>query len=236
MNWYFVGADFGQSRDHTAIAVLERAEVRGSFDYAVRAYQREVALRLRYLERVPLGTPYPEVVERVAEVTRDRQLAGRCHLAVDGTGVGRPVVDLLRRAKTEAILMPVTITGGQTETTDQGFYRVPKRDLIIGLQVLLQRGGLRIAARLPFARKLVEELEAVEVRVSPAGNEQYAAWREGTHDDLVFAVALAYWSAQKAYPNGPQGNDRWWTNGLQEDAGRMFRKWKAEEERRNGHG
>ena len=236
MNWYFVGADFGQSRDHTAIAVLERAEVRGSFDYAVRAHQKEVALRLRYLERVPLGTPYPEVVERVAEVTRDRQLAGRCHLAVDGTGVGRPVVDLLRRAKTEAILMPVTITGGQTETTDQGFYRVPKRDLIIGLQVLLQRGGLRIAARLPFARKLVEELEAVEVRVSPAGNEQYAAWREGTHDDLVFAVALAYWSAQKAYPNGPQGNDRWWTNGLQEDAGRMFRKWKAEEERRNGHG
>jgi hypothetical protein len=236
MNWYFVGADFGQVRDYTAIAVLERAEVRGRFDYGVRAHEKEVALRLRYLERVPMGTPYPEVVERVAEVTRDRQLAGRCHLAVDGTGVGRPVVDLLRRAKTEAILMPVTITGGQTETTDQGFYRVPKRDLIIGLQVLLQRGGLRIAKQLPFARKLVEELEAVEVRVSPAGNEQYAAWREGTHDDLVFAVALAYWSAQKAYPNGPQGNDRWWTNGLQEDAGRMFRKWKAEEERRNGHG
>ncbi len=65
---------------------------------------------------------------------------------MDGTGVGRPVVDLLRRARLEAILMPVTITGGQTETTDQGFYRVPKRDLIVGLQVVLQRGGLQIAA------------------------------------------------------------------------------------------
>jgi hypothetical protein len=25
----------------------------------------------------------------------------------------------------------------------------------------------------------MEELQAVEVRISPAGNEQYAAWREG---------------------------------------------------------
>jgi hypothetical protein len=236
MEWYFVGADFGQSRDYTAIAVIERAELVGKFDWAVRAHEKTVALRLRYLERIPLGTPYPEVVERVVEVTRNRQLAGRCHLAVDGTGVGRPVVDLLRRAGPEAILMPVTITGGQVETQEQGFYRVPKRDLIIGLQVLLQRGGLQIAAGLKFGQKLVEELMAVEVRVSPAGNEQYAAWREGTHDDLVFAVALAYWSAVKTYPNGPQGNDRWWTNANQEDAGRMFRRWKAEEERKNGHG
>ena len=236
MNWNFVGVDFGQARDYTAIAVLERAELRGKYDYAVRAYEKEVALRLRYLERIPLGTSYTEVVERVAEVTRNKQLARRCHLAVDGTGVGRPVVDQLRKAKPEAILMPVTITAGQTETMDQGFYRVPKRDLIIGLQLVLQRGGLQIAAKLPFARKLVEELEAVEVRISPAGNEQYAAWREGTHDDLVFAVALAYWSAQKAYPNGPQGNDRWWTNIQQDDAERMFREWKAAEERRNGRG
>src|SRR5664280_1530832 len=90
--------------------------------------------------------------------------------------------------------------------------------------------GLQIAAGLEFGQKLVEELMAVEVRVSPAGNEQYAAWREGKHDDLVFAVALAYWSVAKAYPNPPQGNDRWWTNAHQDDAGRMFRKWKAEEE------
>jgi hypothetical protein len=170
------------------------------------------------------------------KVTQNRKLAGRCHLAVDGTGVGRPVVELLRRAKPQAILLPVTITSGMMETTDQGFYRVPKRDLIIGLQVLLQRGALQIAAQLPFARMLVEEMEAMEVRVTPSGNEQYAAWREGTHDDLVFAVALAYWSTQKAYPHEPRGEEQWWTNGHQEDAEWLFRKWKAEEERRNGHG
>ena len=128
--------------------------------------------------------------------------------------------------------MPVTITSGQVETREQGFYRVPKRDLIVGLQVLLQRGGLQIAGKLPFAGKLVEEMDAMEVRVSAAGNEQYAAWREGTHDDLVFAVALAYWSAQKAFPNAGRRNAQWWTNGHQEDAAGMFRRWKEEEERK----
>jgi len=53
----------------------------------------------------------------------------------------------LQIAGPEAILMPVTITGGQVETMDQGFYRVPKRDLIVGLQTTLQRGGLEIAAK-----------------------------------------------------------------------------------------
>ncbi|HEX3744899.1 MAG TPA: hypothetical protein VHW09_13245 [Bryobacteraceae bacterium] len=236
MDWYFVGADFGQSRDYTAIAVLQRVELQGSFDYAVRAHRIETALRLRLLERIPLGTAYPEVVERVVQVTTDRRLAGRCHLAVDGTGVGRPVVDLLRRARPEAILMPVTITAGQMESWEKGFYRVPKRDLILGLQILLQRGGLEIAAGLAFAQNLLEELLAVEVRISPAGNEQYAAWREGTHDDLVFALALAYWSAQKAFPGPEKGSEpQWWVNRHVDDAERTFRKWKAEEERiRNG--
>ena len=210
MDWYFVGADFGQSRDYSAIAVIERVELKGDFDPAVWAYEKKAALRLRYLQRIALGTPYPEVVERLLEVTNGR-LAGRCHVAVDGTGVGRPVVDLLRMGRPKGTLLPVTITAGQSETHDQGFYRVPKRDLIIGLQVVLQRRGLQIAAGLPFARKLVEEMEAMEVKISPAGNEQYAAWREGTHDDLVFAVALAYWSAAKAFPEDARGTARWWT-------------------------
>ena len=75
-------------------AALERAELTGEWDAVNFAWRKVVKLRLRYLERVPLGTPYTEVVERVAQVTRSGALRGCCHLAVDGTGVGRPVVDL----------------------------------------------------------------------------------------------------------------------------------------------
>ena len=124
-NWYFVGVDLGQSRDFTAIAGLERAELTGDWDPVVYAWRKKIRLRLRYLERVPLGTPYPDVVERVARVTGSPELAGRCHLIVDATGVGRPVVDLLRRAKTECSLIPVIITRGRRRGFQGGITTFP---------------------------------------------------------------------------------------------------------------
>src|SRR5204863_6945906 len=93
---YFVGLDLAQSQDYTAIAVVERAEFEGEFDPVMYAHRKETSLRLRYLERVARGTPYTGVVERVRQVVRTPELAGRCHLIVDATGVGAPVVDMLR--------------------------------------------------------------------------------------------------------------------------------------------
>src|ERR1039457_3522325 len=114
--------------------------------------------------------------------------------------------------------------GDGGEDLDGGYYGVPKRDLILGLQILLQRGVLRIAAGLEYGADLVKEMTAMEVKISASGYEQCAAWREGTHDDLVFAVALACWNAQNAYPNDPAGGEQWWTNQHQADAARIFRK------------
>src|ERR1700733_5654697 len=79
-----MGLDLGQRRDPSAIAVVERMDL-------ARAYSGTAfhSLRVRHLERVPLGTPYPGVVARGRESTRNIAImAGRCALAVDGTGVG----------------------------------------------------------------------------------------------------------------------------------------------------
>jgi hypothetical protein len=206
MDWHFVGVDLGQAKDFTAIAAVERAEVTGAWDAQTYARRKSVSLRLRYLERLALGTPYPGVVERVVGLTRSSELAGHCHLVVDARGVGRPVVDLLRRAGPGCQMMPATITGGDAESREGGYYRVPKRDVIVGLQVLLQSGELKIAGRLRYGAALVSEMAEMRVKVSGAGREQYGAWREGTHDDLVFAVALACWGARKIYPGGASRN------------------------------
>src|SRR5215831_14216330 len=136
---YLVGLDLGQVRDPTALAVLERAELKGEFDGMVFAWRKEVAWRLRYLERVKLGTAYPEIVERVRELTRSKALEGRTEVVADATGVGRPVVELLKRGDLGCGVTAVTITGGEMETQADGYYRVPKRDLIAGLQVMLQK-------------------------------------------------------------------------------------------------
>jgi hypothetical protein len=119
--------------------------------------------------------------------------------------------------------MPVTITGGDTENMSGGVHRVPKRDLIVGLQVLLQRGGLRIAAALKDGHTLLDELMAMQVKVSTAGNEQFGVWREGQHDDLVLAVALACWAVGKAYPKSNDPENQWCANTYEADMIRMFR-------------
>ena len=40
---------------------------------------------------------------------------------------------------------------------------------------------------------LVHELTTFQTKDTLAGNETFGAWREGAHDDLVLAVALAAW-------------------------------------------
>ena len=65
-----VGCDIGQKRDPTAIAVVE-VEFRVHVDHVGLRHRWEDHQLVRHLERLPLGTPYPAVADRVAKVVRD---------------------------------------------------------------------------------------------------------------------------------------------------------------------
>jgi hypothetical protein len=143
------------------------------------------------------------VVQEVLKLLRAPALAGSL-LVVDQTGVGRPVVELLSdklRNQVNCSLMPVTITGGHTvRISDPSSVHVPKKELISSLQVLLQTRRLQIAQSLRDAPVLVRELENYRIKITQARNEIFEPWREGQHDDLVLAVALAAWGGEKALP------------------------------------
>ena len=66
-------------------------------------------------------------------------------MAVDATGVGRPVIDMIRDANLPATVYPITLTGGDAVIRDGMERRVPKRDVASTIAVLLQTGRLRIA-------------------------------------------------------------------------------------------
>ncbi len=154
---------------------------------------------LRHLERYKLGMAYPEIVSHVKALLQVPQLKGRAVCVVDGTGVGRAVVDLLRQEQIRP-LVPVSIHGGEAVSHEGGYWRVPKRDLAGVLQVLLQARRLQIAQGLPYADVLTREMEQFRVKINlQTGHDSYEAWRERDHDDLVLALALACWFGEHGH-------------------------------------
>lgn len=154
---------------------------------------------IRHLERVR-GRPYPEIVARVKELMDEPSLSEPA-LVVDATGVGVAVTDMLRAAG--LAFASVSIHGGDRVSHEGGVYRVPKRDLVGVMQVLLQSERLKFAAGMPLVTDLTQELQEFKVKIDPqTTHDSYGAWREGTHDDLVLAVALAAWMAERQH--GPQ--------------------------------
>jgi hypothetical protein len=215
-----VGVDLGQQRDPTAITVVERGYVprgklynarywfKGRERYSAREPVR-LEYHVRHLERPTIGTSYVEVVERVVELLGslaklDRELV----LAVDTTGVGRPVADMLKAHLEEWLAVDqdtilhhawITITGGDSVSrAEGGGLRVPKRDLASAPLVLMQNKQLKIAEGLALAPVLKRELLTFKVKINIAtGHDSYEAWREGEHDDLVLAVAMACWTGER---------------------------------------
>jgi hypothetical protein len=193
---YIAGLDLGQAQDFTALAIAEQTTRPSPTD----PDRRENHYAVRHLERFPLKTPYTSIVGRVRDILSTPAMA-KASLAVDNTGVGRPVTDLLARAGLSAYPHPITITAGARATpAGGGGWNVPKRDLVGTVQLLLQSRRLLVAKSLPHAETLKRELQTFQVKITAAANEVYGAWREGAHDDLLLAVALATWLGEYLHP------------------------------------
>jgi hypothetical protein len=178
---FFVGVDLGQAQDYTAIAILE-----GGSAYTVR-----------YLARMR-GMTYSAIIDHIVSLMKSQVLnEARTSLIVDRTGVGAPVVDLLKERGLNPI--SITITGGDRPNNDEeGHWNIPKRDIISNLLILSQGDRLKIVGDLEEAETLAEEFQNLRAKIDiRTGHDSYEAWREGQHDDLVLATALATWWAEK---------------------------------------
>jgi len=185
---YILGVDPGQSADPTALALLEH-------DAAV-----DPTYRLRGLYRFPLGTPYTELVRRIEDGLKRRSLS-LCRVAIDATGVGAPVVDLLKAAIGQSRLYAITITGGSSVGGTTHDPHVPKRDLIANTSLILEQRRLRISTALDETEALVEELHGYRRIVADSGQERYDA-AGGLHDDLILALSLALWIGDRTRAHG----------------------------------
>ena len=196
---YYVGVDIGQKHDPSALAIVEYVEVPGTRrDPETYALEVKKRLALRQVERMRLGIEFSDVAARVSQVVRylngappPATNAGWFQkpidvtVVVDGTGVGRPVVEMIKKQRMKATVVPVNITGGMgANKGDGGFWNVSKQELMMNLAVLVDRGELRVAGNLRNKEEWIAEMASVDSRTL-----------EGDPDDMVLATALACWRA-----------------------------------------
>lgn len=229
---YMLGLDLGKKRDYTALAVLKQTPVPTGRTQHVWAGERpngesyyewqselEYSYDLIHLDRWQ-GKDYRDAIPVVqAVVQRVRQAASQeffqrngytragegepvVSLVVDQTGVGEAVIESLREAG--LVCQGIVIHGGDSVNPMDGGYRVPKRELVGVVEVLLQNRRLRIGRTIPMAQVLVNELQSFQAKIKlTTGHTSYAAdesWREGEHDDTVLAVAMAAWYGEHVNP------------------------------------
>ena len=111
-------------------------------------------------------------------------------LYVDATGVGQPIVDMLRASIPGASILAVTFTHGQSyQRTSKARITLGKERLVCRLQAMLRSGQLHLPAGRE-AEALASELLNYEIRVGRNARARFGAFRSGTHDDLVTALGL----------------------------------------------
>lgn len=204
-----MGVDLGKVHDPTAICIVEYVPIKiaetgawwhendtdPAHDWTQT--QPDTLYLVRSIDRLALGTSYPEISRRIVGMCR--KLRGRyahadIHLLMDNTGVGRGPVDQVRELLDPAILLTGISITGSDKCDPSPLYKPEascgKAFMVIRAQTVLQKRLLQMPKG-PMVHELVSELSTFEVRTSITGYDRYAAFTVGTHDDLVIALCLS---------------------------------------------
>ncbi len=196
-----VALDLGQSTDFCAAAVIDRDDTAPEpLDLHGPPNPLKGLLRCTALRRWPLHTDYCQVVSDVLDLPADV-------IVPDACGVGRPIVDLLRREAMKrncrVKIHPVMTVGSNTKVAStrmeaRGLMSsVPKIELVTSLMIAQQQGNLRLP-NVPETQQLLHELAGYQLRYSQKGNVQFGNDpKKAPNDDLVVACALGVWYAMR---------------------------------------
>jgi hypothetical protein len=196
----WVGLDFGNRIDYSAVSVLSRSlsiddaglprrnsKGRPLYDWQVRS-----------LLRFDLRTPYPVICEKVARIATMRQWGPHVRVCCDATGVGVATSEMMRTALSHAPEIEVwgcSITSGDTyKVVGRGLLNVAKTQLMGAFAEVVDSGRFQVCRRpdgqpIRGTEVLLKELRAFKIRQSKSGNETSGA--EGRdHDDLCLSCAI----------------------------------------------
>jgi hypothetical protein len=196
---HFIGIDLGSHVDYSAVSLLERSIAIRRDGLPMRDTRGFLLYRwrLRGLYRFPLRTPYPVIAAKVARIASMGILRSAPRVCVDSTGVGVPILEMIRAAcePYEGVeVWGCSITGGEAwRVVGRHQLNCSKVQLVGALKAVLEDERFKLAWRVDGsmirgASVLRAELRAFKVRMTQARNETFGG--EGAHDDCVLSISL----------------------------------------------
>jgi hypothetical protein len=208
-----VGVSYGRRWENTGLAVIERLHVptgaqvvTGRWMAANVQEKLRTEYHVRHLERWSMGSLYRNINQRVIELVTG--LEGSRALVVDVTATGAPLWASLKPQLKDALegdyggqvkpgIFKISGLEGGVVMGADGVVSVPRRDLVTTMQILLEEERFKVAEGLDLAPTLQKEMGNFRIKVNKDGKEDLESWREGSHDDLVLAVALSAWAGER---------------------------------------
>ena len=140
-------------------------------------------LRLVHLHQFPLETPYASVIGYLKALSDRYRTVGK--VLCDQSGVGEYIVEDMAHANIPSV-EGVTLT-------------IPvKQEILSYLKQQMQNGVIQI----PYDADLIAEINVERFELTKGGQIQFNH-PEGTHDDLLWALALAVYATRGVKPPRP---------------------------------
>ncbi|HKZ93516.1 MAG TPA: phage terminase large subunit [Candidatus Bathyarchaeia archaeon] len=170
---YFLGADFGKRVDYSVVVLMREEE--------------EQRIRLVFLKQFPLGTTYTEVVGFIRRLNQKFDIAKGF---VDQSAVGESLVEEIKEFASQIDGLTFTVK--------------IKQDMMILLQTRMEQKKLT----LPMDRALLSQINEQQYRFGKAKPSESPEEKgvmtfyhpSGTHDDQLWALALAVYAAREKEP------------------------------------
>ncbi len=152
-------------------------------DYSVLAVikREDEILKLVYVHQFPLETPYTQVIGHLVRANQKFQFRS---VLVDQTGVGEPVLEEMQNQ-------------GLRNVEGVKFTVQTKEELLTSLKIAMEQNRLAI----PYHRQLCQQINEQQYEYSKSGHLQFKH-PENSHDDMLWALALAVTTSMQAPPPG----------------------------------
>lgn len=166
--------------------------LRDQYSTTAEVQRRDKGYEVLEWERWQDGQSRPTRYKTIFDALKARSSARHtCAFVVDITGVGEPILDMMRRSALEPIIVTMITDSARAVRDESGWIHIPRREVVALVQILWQTHRLTFHYGSSLGKEFYQQhLETFDpfpprdpLLTTPPG------WRAGENDDYMFALS-----------------------------------------------